>query len=856
MEASTSGDVPCTNRITTLCLPKLAQDVTGARLLRTYRGPGEHFTAGEPLYECETDKVTVDVDAPVSGELECWLVAEGATVAEGEPVARIRVAAEGGEGTPGGGESGDGASGDGAPPACRAPGDEEPGVSPRPAAGPQTSPPHAVAGPPVRVSPLARKHARLRGLSVEDLASIPRRGTMLTPADIDRHLDGAGAGQEPAAAREPAPPQLEDGAAKAPADFDDVPLTEAQQRLNRALDRSRAEVTASSVSVCLDAATLRRAAARLRVESGTGFVSDFQALVRLAALAARDHPRLRARRIGAGGLRIFRRVNAGVAVATAEGDLVVAGLPGADEGGFADFSARWATALESALSGHTTVDSTTTVLVSSLDDEGALHATPVVVPPAVATLFLGATSPGPDGTRLLTLAYDHGVLNGREATRYLADVRRHVRRTADAGTGPRADSPTEAEPARPTTDPATVHRLAELVRDVTGRPVDVDRPFGELGLTSSAAVRLAAAVRERLGARLPATAVWHHPTPRALAAAVDAARPAPAGTPAGEDVSDGPAGEDVSDGPAGEDVSDGPAGEDVSDGAVPSRAVRDSAAPNDVAGPGDRAVIVGMACAFPGAEGPDAFWELLVRRECAVREIPAGRLADFVPDVPEGGDRAVPPPLPRAGLLDAAGDFDAEFFGIPPRQARSMDPQQRLLLELSRHALEDAGLVPERLAGTRTGVFVGTSSYDFRERTVREGHADGYATLGTFPAFLANRISYHYDLTGPSITVDTACSASLTALALAVSAIERGECETALVGGVNLLGNGFNQAAFQRAGMLSPEGLSRAFDAAADGYVRGEGAGWLVLRSLRRADADGDPLLAVVLGAAANHGGR
>ncbi|KAF3468917.1 non-ribosomal peptide synthetase [Streptomyces sp. Tu 3180] len=909
MEATTSGDVPCTSRTTTLCLPRLSEDASGARLLRTYREPGERFRAGEPLYECETDKVTVDVDAPVDGELESWLVSEGAAVEADAPVARIRVTAVADEGT-GGADGPDGTGGAQEDGADRADGTgtagseraEETGSDRTEGTGPDRTgrevrtdgvagsgaAPDGVRGPggtagpdaagrtgdtggtgatggtggapsgagrvgtagvtepalppadarPVRVSPLARKHARLRGLSVADLASIPRRGSMLTPADIDRHLDGAGSGREPAGRSSEDPP-----------DYDDVPLTEAQQRLNRALDRAREEVTASSVSLSLDAAALRRAAARLRVESGAGFVSDFQALVRLAALAARDHARLRARRIGADGLRVFRRTTVGVAVATAEADLVVAGLPGAGEGTFGEFSARWADALESALAGRSTVDGTATLLVSSLDEEGALDAAPVVVPPAVATLFLGAAAPGPDGSRLLTLAYDHGVLNGREATRYLADVRRQVERLAGAGPDTGAPATAGVEPAGPppagtasdrafpppAPGPAPAHgvtltRLTELVREVTGCPVDADRPFAEQGLTSSGAVRLASAVGERWGVRLPATAVWHHPTPRALAAAVDARSAAPAGVPTEQHA-----------GAAAAVVPDAPA-------ATPAGPVPDGVAPPP---PGDRAVIVGMACAFPGAEGPEAFWRLLEGGGCAVREVPAGRLADFVPDA--GGADGPPP---RAGLLDAPGDFDAAFFGIPPRQARSMDPQQRLLLELSHHALEDAGLVPGRLAGTRTGVFVGTSSYDFRERTVREGRPDGYATLGTFPAFLANRISYHYDLTGPSITVDTACSASLTALVLAVSAIERGECETALVGGVNLLGSGFNQAAFQRAGMLSSTGLSRAFDAAADGYVRGEGAGWLVLRSLRRAEAEGDPLLAVVRGASANHGGR
>ncbi|MGW3302903.1 amino acid adenylation domain-containing protein [Streptomyces rubiginosohelvolus] len=857
-EDDCTDDAPEEAGTTTLRLPALAEDVGTARVLRMYHAPGDRVTEGDPLYECETDKVTVDIEAAVGGELVAWLVSAGDTVEAGTAVAEMRTGAP--DDAPSARPTapvGTGADGTDAEPAGT-------GVEARKEKTP---------GPP-RVSPLARKHARLNGLAPEELAGIPRRGSMLTPSDIDRHLAARQAGA-PGAER-PDEDVRPSGAAALPPDagstggssdprtrhrpssaaqagFDDVGLSETQVRLNKALDRSRAEVTASTVSTGIDAAALHRAARRFAAQAGVGFASDYQVLVRLAALTAREHPRLRARRIGRDTLRVFHAVNIGVAVATNEADLVVAGVPGADEGDFASFARRWTDGVEASLAGRSTVDGTATLLVSSLDEDGVLSASPVVVPPAVATLFLGAAPPGSEGRRLLTLAYDHGVLNGREAARFLAGVRQRVGEAGGPepeavppepapepasrtgrlamGTAPSRPDPaghrdgpvrsrTDASSHAPgTASPATLARLVSLIRDLTGGAPAVDRPLGEQGLTSSMAVRLSAAVNEAFGTRLPATAVWRHPTPVALALAVDAAAP-PSARP---DPSDGPAATGV------HPVEEAPAASS--------------------AGSDDRAAVVGMACSFPGGEGLDAFWDLLERGGCAVTEIPPGRVAGLGP-ASDGS------PAPRAGLLAAPYDFDPESFGITDRQARSMDPQQRLLLELSRYALEDAGLVPADLAGTRTGVFVGASSYDFRERTLQDGSADGYATLGTFPTFLANRISYHYDFTGPSITVDTACSASLTALALAVAAIERGDCEVALVGGVNLLGNSFNQDAFQRAGMLSPGGLSRAFDADADGYVRGEGAAWLVLKPLRRAVADGDPVSAVVLGAATNHGGR
>jgi pyruvate/2-oxoglutarate dehydrogenase complex dihydrolipoamide acyltransferase (E2) component len=314
-----AGD--CTGAASAVRLPRLSEDVAEARLLRCYRAAGERVTEGEPLYECETDKVTVDVDAPFSGRLTRWLVAEGDVVATGTPMALVqaddpapRVPEPGperdatAEPAPDGPEPGSPLP-DG--PAPDAPTDAVPGERDTPA---EPDTPDAGAPPAdLRMSPLARKHARLRGLGPRELSRIPRRGSMLTPADIDRHLAATAA---PAAGP----------------GYDDVPLSAPQVRLNRALDRSRAEVTAGTVTVALDAAALRRAAARLRAGTDVGFVSDFQALARLAALTARTHPRLRARRVGRDTLRVFHDVTLGLAVATDDADLLVAGLPRAEGG--------------------------------------------------------------------------------------------------------------------------------------------------------------------------------------------------------------------------------------------------------------------------------------------------------------------------------------------------------------------------------------------------------------------------------------------------------------------------------------------------------------------------------------------
>ena len=269
--------------------------------------------------------------------------------------------------------------------------------------------------------------------------------------------------------------------------------------------------------------------------------------------------------------------------------------------------------------------------------------------------------------------------------------------------------------------------------------------------------------------------------------------------------------------------------------------------------------IVGMGCRFPGsADTPARFWNLLVRGGDAITEIP--------PDRPQLVSLYDPDPArPGAvysrwgGFVDGIDRFDAAFFGISPREARRIDPQQRLLLEVAWEALEDAGLPADRLAGTATGVFVGISGHDYADlqsRPEQRALIDVHVNAGSATSIAANRISYLLDLRGPSVAVDTACSSALTALHLACASLAAGECELAVVGAVNALLTPEPSIGFCKAGMLSPTGRCRPFDARADGYVRSEGAGAVVLKRLDRAVAGGDPVWAVVLATGVNQDGR
>lgn len=267
--------------------------------------------------------------------------------------------------------------------------------------------------------------------------------------------------------------------------------------------------------------------------------------------------------------------------------------------------------------------------------------------------------------------------------------------------------------------------------------------------------------------------------------------------------------------------------------------------------------IVGMGMRFPGGvRDADGYARLLWSGTDAITTIPPERwsleqLYDPDPDAP--GKMLTR----HGGFLDAVDLFDAEFFGIAPREAESMDPQQRLLLEIAWEALEDAGYSPQGLAGSQTGVYLGISNSDYgRAMMARREQLHVYSASGSAYSVAAGRLSYFLGLHGPSVAIDTACSSSLSAVHLACQALRLGECDMALAGGVNLILSPEANIGFSKAGMMAPDGRCKTFDAAADGYVRSEGCAMVVLRRLGDALADGDHILAVIRGSALNQDGR
>jgi acyl transferase domain-containing protein/acyl carrier protein len=278
----------------------------------------------------------------------------------------------------------------------------------------------------------------------------------------------------------------------------------------------------------------------------------------------------------------------------------------------------------------------------------------------------------------------------------------------------------------------------------------------------------------------------------------------------------------------------------------------EKARPHDVA-------IVGIGCRFPGdANDPKRLWDNLIAGLDAISETPEERWAIGNFFHPRKGASAKSA-TKWGGFVNDIDRFDAEFFGISPREARLMDPQQRMLLEVCWEALEDAGCVPSQWHGRGVGVYVGGFTLDYM--LMQLGGADyrsvePHTATGSMMTLLANRLSYLFGFNGPSLAVDTACSSSLVAVHLACRSLAAGESEMAIAGGVNALLTPSYTIAESRAGMLSPTGRSKAFDSRADGYVRGEGAGLVVLKTIARAQADGDHIYAVIRATAVNQDGR
>jgi len=423
-------------------------------------------------------------------------------------------------------------------------------------------------------------------------------------------------------------------------------------------------------------------------------------------------------------------------------------------------------------------------------EHGIKPTTVVLVEPRTLT----KTSSG----KIARAACREALLTGR-----LATVSEWAGRPADT---PAIEAPSAAEHAPAGMAEALTAWLLQRVADLAELPLeeaDAARPLAELGLDSADLVTIATEVEQRVGRRLPTGVLYTYPTIRDVVGYLTGA----------------------------------------STREQPRRRRRDRDEP---------IAIVGMACRLPGARDVGEFWALLRDRRDAISEVPSTRWDVEEYYDPEGG---TPGKMVTrwGGFLDDVDEFDASFFGIGNREARSMDPQQRIALEVVWDALADAGIAPEALSLTQTGVFMGVSSFDYMKIIEVLAPRD---IVGNAATTVANRVSYLLNANGPSFALDSACSSSLVAVHQACQSLLSGESDCAIAGGVNVILIPDTTAAFSQAGVMAPDGRCKPFDAAADGTVRSEGCGAVLLKRLSDAVADGDSVRAVIRGSAVNNDGR
>ena len=354
-------------------------------------------------------------------------------------------------------------------------------------------------------------------------------------------------------------------------------------------------------------------------------------------------------------------------------------------------------------------------------------------------------------------------------------------------------------------------RLARQLK-ISPTEIDVNSSFTSFGLGSMQVVRITGELEAWLGRQLSSTLAYDYPTIAALSKHLSAAH-------------------------------------HYSD-----LTSTDSLLSKSGVDPAEPIAIIGIGCRFPGAHDSEAFWRLLRDGQDAVTELPSRRVE--LQNYSDGLNGSAKIDSTYCGFLDQVDQFDPQFFGISAREAMRMDPQQRLVMEVAWEAFENAGQAAQSLAGSQAGVFLGISNSDYSWYQLADySEIDIYSTIGNAHSIAANRLSYFFNLKGPNLAIDTACSSSLVAVHLACASLHAGECNLALAGGVNLILTPHLTISFSKGNMLSKDARSKTFDAAANGYVRGEGCGLVVLKRLSDAQRDSDPILAVVRGSAINQDG-
>ncbi|MDE9436119.1 amino acid adenylation domain-containing protein [Xenorhabdus bovienii] len=738
--------------MTDLIIPTIGEGTVEVIITQLLKQPGDWVERDEPLYELETDKSTVIIESDCEGTLVSWRASQGEVLPVGSVIAVIEEKKK-----------------------------EE------------VKPENHDTKPIPRIPPKTRRYAQQKGINDHELIQWVNEEltdgiTTLLPCHIDDFLQQK-SGTDSVGSEQGDPP---------------ISLSSAQRTINRALRTNMTNICPCWVVKPLTVTHVEKAVMHQSEKLPDTWVTPFQIIAWSVIRALAAFPMLRARAVDTEHYRLVDETNLGIAFQDTENELRTFKLSFDPQQEFADFSHQLSNVFDD--SPKEPLDNRVTLMLSYTGAQGATFAIPLIVPPAQATLFVGAAH---QGTMNLVLGFNHFLLNGVEASAFLTQVINEVSALCGQESC-EPENPSQSESSEPLY--FSQNQLMALLADLLEcgeiwLHEHQHLSWAELGVDSLKAVTLAQKLSASLKQSFSPVLFWRHTTPQRLVSAY-----------------------------------------------YPEMTPELSAEENTIQTESEEDIaIVGMAFRLPGAESSqERLWEILATGESVIQPIPGTRFTGGSADV-----MSVPQSARRAGLLADIQGFDADFFGISPREARLLDPQQRLLLELSWQAIEDSGYNPQSLSDSATGVFIGSCSTDYRELLVAQPeYCHAWAVSGTLNCMLANRLSWFYNLNGPSIQLDTACSSGLTALVQAVDSIRAGRCQQALVGAVNLLSSGFNMESYHRAGMLSTDGHCRVFDAKANGFVRGEGGVCLLLKTRQQARQDGNPIYGYIRSAAINHGGR
>jgi len=804
------------NPTMTLHVPRLGEGLFEVRIVALFKKPGDTVREDEVIYELESDKATVSIESPQRGKLVAWHVAEGDVIRVGTAIAEIDVSVE-------------------------SPSELQPAL-PKDA----VEVVEVAEVRPAFVPPRTRAYARAKGLSPDEWSRIPAAGERLTKEDVDRFLASRGAEKSP-----PKEPVQSNGLANGRSETEEKvqeasesvrpkqgegwrekPISKAQRMLIHRMRRSQALVIPCTMMarVTVEGLALggRHLLERAGADSRKHFLSTFQVFAYAVAQVVRMAPLFRSQMVADDTCREHEALNLGVAVHTPKDELLIALVERADHLDFPAFVERFQERVEAALAGQDQATESMQLVLSCLGETRISGGTPLLVAPAAAVLAYGEIV-GEPGVAQLSLTFDHRLIQGMHATRFLEQISQKVAEIR--ATEPVLVTPVVEHPFRSnghliengtvgSTDALALvlEKLAQVL-GVDPSSVDPVEALGAQGMDSIKAMALKEALDRYFGSDIPATLVWRYPTASAIAGYLSREFPTQihvqTQTKASVPASNG--------------------------SATPALAPKLSNGKLEPILSRDPVAIVGLSFRFPGGlETLDEFWAFLANGSTAIRRAPMDRF--------QGEDREENEGVWWGGFLEGVDRFDAGFFNLSRREAERMDPQHRLFLQAVWHAMEDAGCAPESLSGTKTGVFVGVSNHDYLGLLKAHGARDAHSAIGVSPSLLSNRVSFLLNLHGPSQTLDTACSSSLVALHQALQSIRLGESDQAFVGGVNLLLSLDHFKAFRDAGMLATDGKCKTFDDSADGYVRGEGIAAILIKPLSAALRDGNPIYGLLLG--------